>query len=197
MNIIFVRHGRTEHNRAGVFGGVSDVPLSADGRKEIEGLKYIYEAAKTFKVYTSSLKRARETAEILFEGNALADPRLCETNFGIFEGLTYDEISQRYPEETKLWNGDYFSYAPRGGESLSMVFDRTEAFITEVSKQEGTVIAVTHSGVIRSALSIALGSREYFYKFRISHGLASVVTLEKGYGFIRGINCQDIEKVML
>src|SRR5690606_34501081 len=125
-------------------------------------------------VYVSPLKRAIQTADILSKEYIL-DGRLREMNFGVFEGLKYEEIEQKYPQYLRLWNADYENYRIPEGESLQDLFDRVEDFINDVKGKHERVLVVTHGGVIRCALSLIFSSREFFYKFKIDPGSVSIV----------------------
>ena len=94
LRLILVRHGETEWNAQRRYQGHSDVPLSALGRRQAARAAERLAALKIDAVYTSDLGRALETAEIIAEQRGLevcAEPRLRELNFGVFEGLTFDE----------------------------------------------------------------------------------------------------------
>lgn len=191
MNIIFIRHGSTILNEKKVYGGIIDEEISKKGIVEIENIKKYIENIKFNEVYTSSLKRAIQSTKLLTE-NYKIDNRLSEMNFGIFEGLSYSEIEKNYTEESKAWVEDTLNYKIPKGESLMDVFNRTKAFIEDMSNKNGNILAVTHGGVIGCALSLVFSQYDYFYKFKVMHGAASVISIEDGYMYIKAINCRDI-----
>lgn len=186
MDIVFVRHGRTELNELGCFIGNIDCHISEEGLRQAEKLKDFLGEFAFDGVYVSPLKRAIQTADILSKEYIL-DGRLREMNFGVFEGLKYEEIEQKYPQYLRLWNADYENYRIPEGESLQDLFDRVEDFINDVKGKHERVLVVTHGGVIRCALSLIFSSREFFYKFKIDPGSVSIVEYDGDYGFIKGI----------
>jgi alpha-ribazole phosphatase len=187
VDVVLVRHGKTVLNVQGRYCGAIDAELSPEGSEKIKRLKAYYKSLKFDCIYVSPFKRAIQTAEIL-GFNYEIDERLREMNFGRFEGLTYGEINEKYPEECKRWNEDFLHYKIPEGESLKDVFERTEDFLNEVSKKHKRVLAVTHGGIIRCALSLVFNSFEYFYKFRVENGAAVVISIDGGYSYIKGIN---------
>lgn len=183
MDIVFVRHGQTVENSHGKYGS-TDTPLSEKGREQISALKGALKD-KTFRnIYLSPLKRTIETAEILgLDG--LREERIKEINFGIFEGKSYQEINEEYPLETFLWVKDYIGYRIPEGESLMDLYNRVSAFLEEVIKNDTDVLVITHEGVIRCALCWVFDNVEYFYKFKVSNGRITVVTVNEGYKYIK------------
>lgn len=190
MNIIFIRHGSTLLNEKKVYGGMLDEEISPKGTIEVENIKKYIGNIEFSEVYTSPLKRAVQSTKLLIQ-NYKIDTRLSEMNFGIFEGLSYSEIEKNYPKESKTWVEYTLNYKIPQGESLMNVFNRTEAFIQDMSSKKGTILAVTHGGVIGCALSLVFNQYDYFYKFKVMHGTASVISIEDGYMYIKAINCRD------
>jgi len=186
VDIVFVRHGRTQLNELGCFIGNTDCDISKEGLRQAEKVKDFISKFSFDGVYVSPLKRTIQTADVLSKEYIL-DDRLREMNFGVFEGLRYEEIEQKYPEYLKLWNADYENYRIPEGESLKDLFDRVEDFINDVKDKHERVLVVTHGGVIRCALSLIFSSREFFYKFKINPGSVSIVEYDGDYGFIKGI----------
>lgn len=192
MDIVFIRHGSTELNENHVYGGVSDVKMSQKGISEIKNIEKYIKNIEFDSVYTSPLKRAIESTRLITESYRI-DDRLSELNFGIFEGLNYDNICDKYPEESKAWIKDVLNYRIPEGESLKDLFNRTKDFIDSISNGmgNGKILVVTHGGVIACVLSLVFKQQDYFYKFKVMHGMASVVSIEEGYMYIKGINCRD------
>ena len=187
MDIIFVRHGRTSINQQGRYGGVLDTDISDAGIAEIKRLTGRLKGTAFDGVYTSPLRRAIRTVELL-AGDYRIDERLKEMNFGVLEGLTYEEICERYPEESHKWARDFVHYRLPDGESVRDVYERTKAFVRAVKDKHDNVLAVTHGGVIRCALSLVFDNIEFFYKFKIDHGSITVVSIEKDFMYIKSMN---------
>ncbi len=186
MDIVFVRHGKTRLNDLGCFVGNTDCDISKEGLKQAEKVKDFLGKISFDGVYVSPLRRTIQTADVLCKEYTL-DDRLREMNFGVFEGLKYGEIEQKYPDYIKAWNEDYENYRIPKGESLQDVFHRVESFIDDVRNKHERILVVTHGGVIRCALSLVLSSREFFYKFKVDPGSVSIVEYDGDYGFIKGI----------
>ena len=103
--LLLVRHGITEANSSRRFAGYSDVELSAEGYRQVERLRDRLLDKKIDAVYSSDLKRAMATAEIISSEHNLdivTCPELREMNYGDAEGLTFDEISRLYPEAAEM-----------------------------------------------------------------------------------------------
>jgi len=191
MDIVFIRHGRTEINEKGKYGGFTDTPLSSVGKKEADAAAKLIKGRVFNSVYLSPLKRAYQTGEILgFHGKH--DDRLREMNFGIFEGLNYEDILKRYPKEAQEWTRDYINYRIPRGESLMDAYERVSDFLRDISKDSGTILVVTHEGVIKCALCSIFGNPEYFYRFKAAHCRFTQISIEEGYKYIKSLNSTEI-----
>jgi probable phosphoglycerate mutase len=170
--LVLVRHGETTWNREGRFQGHIDIPLNDAGRAQARALRqrlgtaehaHLFDAARTA-VVTSDLKRAHETAEIVFggAGRTLHVRReLREFCYGVFEGLTRAEIDLRFPGAMASWSRGDPELAIEGGESRATVYARTHAavraFLTEVEHPH--VVVVAHGGVLRQLLAACFADR--------------------------------------
>ena len=111
-----IRHGLTSANKKGVYLGSTDISLSEEGRQEIMSLTKQYEYPKVQKVYSSPLKRAVETAEIIYPNNLIENiDYLRECSFGVFENRSIDELSKDL--EYKSWLDGNMTNSPKGGET--------------------------------------------------------------------------------
>ena len=190
MDLIFVRHGRTEMNDLACFSGRTDCELTDEGFRQAVEVKSLLQGLSFDGVYVSPLKRTVQTAEV-FNKEYKLDDRLLEMDFGVFEGLRYTEIEKKYPDTLQSWNEDYQNYRIPGGESLEDVFDRVEHFIQDIRKKHDRVLVVTHEGVIRCALSLVFSSRDHFYRFKIDNGSVSIISFNGDYSFIKTINSSN------
>ncbi|MCP5150809.1 MAG: histidine phosphatase family protein [Chromatiales bacterium] len=156
VELLLLRHGPTAWNRAGRLQGRHDEPLDAPARAALAGRRLPARFA-SWPVYTSPLRRARETAAAL-GAEAVVDPLLVEMDMGAFEGLTRDAIVAR-------WGAAWFAaleargpaFRPPGGECPLDLQARLRAFARARRDQDPGVVAVTHKGVIRAALALAAG----------------------------------------
>jgi probable phosphoglycerate mutase len=155
--IYLIRHGETEWNKLGKFQGTKDISLSENGLVQAEYLsKRLYGYFDY--VYTSPLKRAFKTAEILAENSNLT-PIICESikeiNFGEWEGLTVAEIKNLYSNEFDLWRTDKSDAPICGGEGslMNASIRGANAVLQIVHGHPGKKIAlVAHGGIIKAAL---------------------------------------------
>lgn len=190
MNIVFLRHGTIEQNVNGCYIGVSDYPLSYTGIQEIRKVKKLLKGICFDAVYSSPLKRAVSSAKIL-TNRFIIDERLKEMNFGIFEGLKYDEIAKKFPKELEKWHQNYIDFIIPQGENLRDMATRISSFMEDVSKTYRNILAVTHGGVIRCALCIILGNFDFFFKFRIDNASITIISIEKDFKYIKTINAKN------
>ena len=160
MELWLVRHGETEKNREGVWQGQLDVPLSPEGRTQAKRLAARLQrlGLRFDGLFSSDLARARETARVLGEALALEakeDPRLRELCVGALAGKPREEVFSTYAEVLAQTRADPWRTRLPGGESLSDLKARLLAFLDELPK--GRHLVVTHAGVIRVAVWVALG----------------------------------------
>ena len=123
MRVILVRHGETIWNEEQRYQGASDPPLSERGELQARRLAARLASESIGLIYSSDSTRALQTADQIaaHHGRQVrADPRLREMDFGDWEGLTYSEIRERYPQALARWQGDPLATSPPGGESLGM-----------------------------------------------------------------------------
>ena len=102
--LILVRHGQTQMNVDGIFFGKLDPSLNETGKEQCKKTRELLKDRYKYDfIYSSDLKRASETAEIVnyLDLPIKLDRRLEEIDFGIFEGLSYKEILEKYPAEAK------------------------------------------------------------------------------------------------
>jgi probable phosphoglycerate mutase len=156
LRIAFIRHGPTQWNDEGRIQGRIDMPLSDAGRRKMSSLRPPagFESART---YVSPLGRARETAQLMGLTNAKVDKRLSEHGWGSWEGLTREEILARDGQDALERAGRGIDFTPFGGESTRELMARVTAFLSDVEKEDGDAIAITHRGILRTAYTLATG----------------------------------------
>jgi len=179
--LLLVRHGITEFNSARRFAGYSDVELSATGHRQVERLRDRLADDKIDAVYSSDLRRALVTAEVVSSGHKLdivTCPELREVNYGNAEGLTFDEISRLYPEVAE----SVVNFSPRlefpGGESLEEFANRTSRFLDKLKGHEPaqTILVVSHGGPLRVLVFGLLGiDMGHWRQFRFENASLSIV----------------------
>jgi len=161
MIVTFLRHGSTEWNEQGRMQGHRDVPLSAAGRKEVEawrsGMDEGSLVPKSAQWYSSPLRRAVETAEILSGASPQHEPALIEMDWGDWEGLRLDELRERHGAAFARNEAAGLDFRPAGGESPRDVRDRVLQWLRATAHRHESVVAVTHKGVMRAVLAAATG----------------------------------------
>jgi 2,3-bisphosphoglycerate-dependent phosphoglycerate mutase len=151
--LLLIRHGETAWNAEHRIQGQLDIPLSPLGVLQSARLAECLANEPIDAVYSSGQSRAWLTAAPLAARlglNVIAEPRLRERSFGIFEGLTLDEIAERYPPEFKKWRERDPAWRPEGGESGQQLIDRVLSAVSEIGTKHPsqTVVLVSHGGVL-------------------------------------------------
>ena len=151
--IIAIRHGETAWNVDTRIQGQLDIGLNATGRWQAHRLALALVDEGLDAIHSSDLYRAWDTARTVSDAVGLAlrsDESLRERGFGVFEGLTFAEIEQRYPDQARRWRQRDASFGPQGGETLGDFFERAVASVASIATQHrGQHIAVvTHGGVL-------------------------------------------------
>ena len=141
--------------------GRRDIPLSDRGRAEVEAwrahARLAGVVAATTPWYSSPLRRAVETAEILARGAPRCDPALIEMDWGEWEGLRLSELRERYGAEFARNEAAGLDFQPAGGESPRRVRERVMHWLATTALVHDSIVAVTHKGVLRAVLSAATG----------------------------------------
>lgn len=178
--LLLVRHGATEDNVLRRFLGQRDVPLSRLGREQVERLRLRLTGERIDAAYTSDLSRARDTAMPVCAGRAealVACPELREMDFGDCDGLTFDEIVERYPRLARSVGGGKRIEFP-GGETLQQLNDRVGLFLARLGQHGAgeSVLVVSHGGPLRVALCRLLGiGLGHWWQFRLDTASLTVV----------------------
>jgi probable phosphoglycerate mutase len=169
--LIVVRHGQTAWNAEGRFQGQLDSRLTSDGIGQAQGLARRLAQQRFSALYTSDLGRATATARIISAATGhtiVPDPRLRERHFGVFQGLTSEEIKAAYPDAYELHRKRDPDYVVPGGESLRQQVNRNISCLEElaVKHADESIVVVTHGGVLsalfRYVLSIGLDGPRRF-----------------------------------
>jgi broad specificity phosphatase PhoE/ribonuclease HI len=163
--VILLRHGETVHTADKKFSGSGgdDPSLSGVGREQAAAAAgWLLRHAGIDAIVTSPLRRARETAATVstrLELPVSVEDGLAEAAFGAWDGQTFGEVQERWPDELAAWL-DSADVAPPGGESFTTVSSRVrqarDRLIT--AHPGGTVLAVTHVTPIKLIVCMALGA---------------------------------------
>ena len=152
--IALLRHFETEWNRQGRIQGRSDSPLAPDAARHAAGRR-LHGALAGMVWYTSPLRRAVQTAALLGLSGLRHDARLMEMNWGAWEGARLAELRRSLGRDMARNEAQGLDFRPPGGESPRELRERFGRWLADLDGRDSA--AVTHKGVIRAALSLALG----------------------------------------
>jgi alpha-ribazole phosphatase len=178
--LLLIRHGQTKLHQADRFWGRTDVELSDIGKRQAEQLRDRLAPEKISAIYSSTLSRARTTAEVIASWHkvrVVPCEELCECSFGYVEGLTFGEISKKFPELAREL-GDWKTVVFPGGESLEQLDKRVQSFLGKLKqlKQESTIGIVAHDGPLRLIICHLLGLEiRHWFQIRVDHASLSIV----------------------
>ena len=158
--LLLVRHGETDWNRERRFQGHADPPLNDTGREQARELAEQLAGERIDAVYTSDLRRARETAEIVASplgAEVVALRELREIDVGSWQGLTWPEIEERHPDGVRRWEVDGHGWD--GGETYEELGERIVAVLTEIAARHPAqrVLVVGHGGTVRATRAFVEG----------------------------------------
>lgn len=151
--VIIIRHGETEWNIANIRQGHLDSPLTAEGVAQARALAQRLVRERFRVIYSSDLGRAMQTARIIADATGheiISDARLRERHLGIFQGLSSDQIKEKFPEEYKLHRSLGANYVIPEGESVQQQVARNLACLNEIAVQHAgeSIVVITHGGVL-------------------------------------------------
>jgi broad specificity phosphatase PhoE len=150
--IFLARHGVTQANVDRVHAGLSDVPLLEQGREQAHALAERVLSLPIGEMWTSPLRRARETAEIVATRCRLppfVDDDLRELEAGPWEGLSDAQIRQRFPEQFERWQADPAAFRLTGRETLESVRRRMVAAVDRIRARGSGSLLLSHSEPLR------------------------------------------------
>jgi probable phosphoglycerate mutase len=160
--LVLVRHGETDHTARHLYSGRGDTTLTARGLAQARAAAVrVASFGPVTAVVSSPLARCARTAELIAEAAGglpvHSDPDLVECDFGKWEGLTFAEVSERWPDAMRTWLASP-SAAPPGGESFDEVAVRVERALARIRSAPpgGRVVVVSHVSPIKLILRDAL-----------------------------------------
>jgi probable phosphoglycerate mutase len=161
--IIAIRHGETSWNAQSRIQGQRDVGLNDTGRWQAQRVGAALASEEIKAVYSSDLGRAHQTAESIAAVTGVPvvpTEGLRERSFGMFEGKTFDEIHQAWPEHAQNWRRRIPEWQPpEGGESLLQLRERVRTTMEELAARHPgeQIVVVAHGGVLDTLYRIATG----------------------------------------
>ena len=160
-----VRHAQTAWNRENRLQGHSDLPLSPLGEQQAHSLARFFASRHLRGLFTSHLQRSRQTADAIAQGNGhpltpIIAQDLAEMHLGAWEGLTPDDIDQRFGGAYQQWREAPSSVRIPDAEPLAAFRARVgralKQILATLPGNEGEYVVVTHGGVIAAFLADAL-----------------------------------------
>ncbi|MFJ2113404.1 histidine phosphatase family protein, partial [Streptomyces sp. NPDC087850] len=195
---LLLRHGETALTPSKRFSGSggTDPELSAVGRGQAEAAAVSLAARGTLQAIVSSpLRRCRETAQAVADRTGLevvVDDELRETDFGAWEGMSFGEVRERYPDDLNAWLASTTVPPTGGGESFATVGRRVAAARDRlIERYRGrTVLLVTHVTPVKILVRLALGAPpESLFRMELSAAsLSAVAYYADGNASVRLLN---------
>ena len=194
MRLILVRHGQTEWNASGRYQGQSNVSLSDLGRRQAELLAERFPVKSLDVIYTSDLVRARETAECV--GEKLGVPvhpekAFRELSFGDWEGLTYQEISSRWPKEAnQLFTAPDKLQIPNGETFQALQKRAMDRIVVLYKMHVNQTVGIFAHGAINKTILAGLMHipLHYLWSLRQDNTAVNILRMEDGYVTIELLN---------
>lgn len=178
--LLLIRHGETDYNLNKRYCGFSNPPLNICGISQAKSLVKQLKDFEVAAVYSSDLLRAFQTAKIVFPKFQIKTmPEFREFNFGIFEGLNYGEIMERYPRLYQDWIKDPLNVLIPNGEEFREFRKRVSSALSSIISlnRNKTIALFSHSGPIRLILCEVVGyGLEKFWE--IDHNNAAFTVID-------------------
>jgi len=185
--IMLIRHGDTDWNVEEIFRGYADVELNEIGIKQAELLSEYLDDVLIEAVYSSPLKRALKTAEIIagrHNIDVIPSDELIDFDYGEWQGLSHNTVRQRYNELYAEWlKNPHLVKIPKG-DSLDDVRERTISMVNRVTaKYEGTVALVSHRVIHKVIICALLGlDNSHFWNIKLDTcGITTFVYEDKRF----------------
>lgn len=191
LKIYLIRHGETDFNKTDKeWGQDNDIPLNDWGELQSKKLAERLKDIKFDKLFSSDLKRAKQTAEELSKSlnvNVIFDKRLREYNPGEVDPAS-EEWTEKYKKMLESGMSKY-DIRPFGGENIWDLIKRTESFLKDIEKEEGTIAVVSHSGVNAAIINLSQGrNKDEFLGIKQDNVCINLLEFNEGKWGIKLIN---------
>lgn len=192
--LILVRHATTEDNKSKRLSGYTDSVLSEEGKNQIIELTNFLQSQSIDKIYTTTLSRTKHTVEhIAKQRNLEIIEKDClkEISFGDFEGLDFNEIKVKYPDEFQKMIDEGYEYRYPNGESLIDSYNRVSNGIKEIidDNDKKTILICSHGGTIRNIITYLISnSYKYHWNFKIDNCSVTILEIDNGFTVLSSIN---------
>ncbi len=204
MRLILVRHGETPWNRTLQYQGHAPVPLNDRGREQAQRAAQRLTRQGAVALYSSDLPRAWETATIIgahLNLSPIPMPEWREIDVGLWEGLTPEQLYQRFPDHMREYERDPARTVRLGGESYAQLQERVLRAFRQIESrhQSGeTIIVVSHGGSIRALFCHIIGlDLANFGKLWLDNGsLSEIVRGRSGWRLLRMNDVSHLEDLV-
>jgi alpha-ribazole phosphatase len=191
--LLLLRHGDVGDEYHDRYIGSTNVSLSERGHQQVRTISAWLRSQSIDCCYCSPLKRCKETAAIVLDRSSVeykVDPDLREIDFGRWEGLSFADIVQEFPDEVKRWSDFDMDFAFPDGERIGDCVKRIVGIADRLAEDPAdTVLVCTHGGIIRLLICYFLGLEPWQYiLFRVERASVTTIALFDGAGLLCGLN---------
>lgn len=194
VKLILVRHALTVDNQKSRLSGHIDSSISEEGKEQIDKITNYLKDFDIDKIYTTTSSRTKDTVKKLSELKSIEiieKESLKEISFGDFEGLTFDEIKDKYPKEFQDMIKKGYEYKYPNGESLIDSYNRVCIELDNIisNNDDRTILICSHGGTIRNIITYLISnSYKYHWNFKIDNGSVTILEVQDGFTVITAMN---------
>ena len=194
VKLILVRHALTVDNQKSRLSGHIDSSISEEGKEQIDKITNYLKDFDIDKIYTTKSSRTKDTVKKLSELKSIEiieKESLKEISFGDFEGLTFDEIKDKYPKEFQDMIEKGYEYKYPNGESLIDSYNRVCIELDNIisNNDDRTILICSHGGTIRNIITYLISnSYKYHWNFKIDNGSVTILEVQDGFTVITAMN---------
>ena len=194
VKLILVRHALTVDNQKSRLSGHIDSSISEEGKEQIDKITNYLKDFDIDKIYTTTSSRTKDTVKKLSELKSIEiieKESLKEISFGGFEGLTFDEIKDKYPKEFQDMIEKGYEYKYPNGESLIDSYNRVCIELDNIisNNDNRTILICSHGGTIRNIITYLISNRDkYHWNFKIDNGSVTILEVQDGFTVITAMN---------
>lgn len=194
VKLILVRHALTVDNQKSRLSGHIDSSISEEGKEQIDKITNYLKDFDIDKIYTTTSSRTKDTVKKLSKLKSIEiieKESLKEISFGDFEGLTFDEIKDKYPKEFQDMIEKGYEYKYPNGESLIDSYNRVCIELDNIisNNDDRTILICSHGGTIRNIITYLISnSYKYHWNFKIDNGSVTILEIQDGFTVITAMN---------